>query len=148
MLMRSIGIVDLLKSLGQRSGSLRIHAYSAILLTHLSLTGLALLFCLIVSYFYPLDTNAEDIHSSEVASLWIKELHAVATLMGSRIKEAESLQSFQTMLNFLTKEKVLIGLHPWFKSSLKMILPWMRQIVRISWNLFHELRNSHFQPDS
>jgi hypothetical protein len=92
--------------------------------------------------------NAEDIHSSEVASLWIKELHAVATLMGSRIKEAESLQSFQTMLNFLTKEKVLIGLHPWFKSSLKMILPWMRQIVRMSRNLFHVLRNSHFQPDS
>ncbi len=43
-LMRSIGIADLLKSLGQRSGSLRVHAYSAILLTHLSLTGSSLLF--------------------------------------------------------------------------------------------------------
>jgi hypothetical protein len=78
--------------------------------------------------------NAEDIHSSDVASMWIKELHAVATLMGSKMKEAESLQSFQTMLNFLCKEKVLIGLHPVFKSSLKVILPWMRQIVRTRWN--------------
>jgi hypothetical protein len=38
-IMRSIGIADLLKSFSQRSGSLRVHAYSAILLTHLSMPG-------------------------------------------------------------------------------------------------------------
>ena len=43
-MMRCIGIADLLKSLGQRSGSLRILAYSSILLTHLSITGSSLLF--------------------------------------------------------------------------------------------------------
>ncbi len=51
--------------------------------------------------------------------------------MGSKTKEAESLASFQAIMNFLSKEKKIIGLigGGWFKSSLKMILPWMRQIV-------------------
>jgi hypothetical protein len=38
-IMRSIGISDLLKNFSQRSGSLRVHAFSAILLTHLSMPG-------------------------------------------------------------------------------------------------------------
>jgi hypothetical protein len=75
--------------------------------------------------------NTEDVHSSDLASIWLKELHAVATLMGSKTKEAESLASFQAIMNFLSKERKIIGLigGGWFKSSLKMILPWMRQIV-------------------
>ena len=76
-------------------------------------------------------SQTEHIHASEAATLWFKELHAVATLMGSKTKEAESLASFQGIMNFLTKEKKVIGIigGGWFKSSLKMILPWMRQIV-------------------
>jgi hypothetical protein len=46
--MRSIGIVDLLKHLSQRSGSLRVHAYSAILLTHLHMPGAVEVF----TYFF------------------------------------------------------------------------------------------------
>ncbi len=38
-IVRSIGIADLLKNLSQRSGSLKVHAYAAILLTHLSMPG-------------------------------------------------------------------------------------------------------------
>jgi hypothetical protein len=74
---------------------------------------------------------AEDVHGSDLASVWLKELHAVATLMGSKTKEAECLSSLQAIMNFLSKEKKIIGAigGGWFKSSLKMILPWMRQIV-------------------
>jgi hypothetical protein len=76
---------------------------------------------------------AEDVHASDLASIWLKELHAVATLMGSKTKEAECLSSLQAIMNFLTKEKRIISAigGGWFKSSLKMILPWMRQIVSI-----------------
>ena len=83
------------------------------------------------NYDRVLMSQTEHIHASEAATLWFKELHAVATLMGSKTKEAESLASFQGIMNFLTKEKKVIGIigGGWFKSSLKMILPWMRQIV-------------------
>ncbi len=49
--MRSIGIVDLLKNLSHRSGCLRVHAYTAILLTHLHLPGQYLLFCHVSDLF-------------------------------------------------------------------------------------------------
>jgi hypothetical protein len=74
---------------------------------------------------------AEDVHESDIASRWFKELHTLATLTGSKTREAESLASFQAVNNFLSKEKRLIATlgRGWFKSSLKAILPWMRQIV-------------------
>jgi hypothetical protein len=75
--------------------------------------------------------NAESVHATDTAALWFKELHAVATLTGSKTREAAALSSLQSILNFLSKEKALINSigAGWFKSSLKAILPWMRQIV-------------------
>ena len=43
-IVRSIGITDLLNDLSHRSGSLRVHAYSAILLTHLCMPGAIMTF--------------------------------------------------------------------------------------------------------
>jgi hypothetical protein len=82
-------------------------------------------------FVHPLIFVAEDVHESDIASRWFKELHTLATLTGSKTKEAESLASFQAVNNFLSKEKKLIATlgRGWFKSSLKAILPWMRQIV-------------------
>ena len=51
-LIRSIGIADLLRTLSQRSGSLRVHAYSAILLTHLCMPGF-IVHCLISLFILP-----------------------------------------------------------------------------------------------
>ncbi len=140
--MRCIGIADLLKNLGQRSGNLRIQAYSAILLTHLSMPGFVFVFVFIISEIFIF--NAEDVHASDAATLWFKELHTVATLTGSKTKEAESLAGFHAIINFLTKQKA-VGGGGWLRSALKTILPWMRQIVRfflVLEELFRFLRNS------
>jgi hypothetical protein len=128
-IMRCIGIADLLKNLGQRSGNLRIQAYSAILLTHLSMPGLVFVFVSVFIMSEIFIFNAEDVHASDAATLWFKELHTVATLTGSKTKEAESLAGFHAIINFLTKQKAAGG-GGWLRSALKTILPWMRQIVR------------------
>jgi hypothetical protein len=127
-MMRCIGISDLLKNLGQRSGNLRIQAYSAILLTHLSMPGFVFVFVFIMSKSFIF--NAEDVHASDAATLWFKELHTVATLTGSKTKEAEALAGFHAIVNFLSKQKAAVG-GGWLRSALKTILPWMRQIVTI-----------------
>lgn len=57
----------------------------------------------------------------------------MASLTGSKTKDVESLASLQGIINFLTKEKKMIASlgNGWFKSSLKVILPWMRQFVSV-----------------